>query len=72
MSKSEKGNKSVKYLQNFAKSYSGHLHLSHNQYAKFHYPSLSGSDLIFVKLTRFSRYYVHKVLYACKRDITLQ
>ena len=28
--KSEKENNSVKYLQNFAKSKSGHLHIKHN------------------------------------------
>ena len=48
MPKSEKGNKSVKYLQNFATSQSGHLYLGHNMYAKYHAPSSSGSpDILF-------------------------
>ena len=44
---------SVKYLQNFAKSKSGYLHLGHILYAKYHDPSSKGSsDILF---TRFHR-----------------
>ena len=39
--KSEKRDNSVKNLQNFAKSKSGHLQLGHILYAKYHDPSLS-------------------------------
>ena len=47
---SEKGDNSVKYLQNFAKSWSGHLHFGHNLWAKYHDPSSSGSsDILFTK-----------------------
>ena len=46
--KSEKGDNSVKYLQIFPKTYSGHLHLGHNPYAKYHDPSSNGSpDILF-------------------------
>ena len=41
--KSEKGNNSTKYLQNFSKSLSGHLHLGHNVHATFYDPISSGS-----------------------------
>ena len=42
MPKSEKGDNSAKYLQNFTKSLSGHLHHGHSLYAKYHDPSSSG------------------------------
>ena len=50
MTKSEKGDNSVKYLENFAKSLSGHLHFGHIMYAKYHDPSSSDSpDTLFTR-----------------------
>ena len=52
---SEKGYNSAKYLLNFAKSQSGHLHLGHNLYTKYDDPSSSGSpDILLSKLHRFT------------------
>ena len=56
--KSKKGHNSVKFLQNFVKSSSGHLHLRHNLWAKYYDPSSSGSPDIL--LTRFHRFTMHK------------
>ena len=58
MRKSEKGDNSAKYLQNFIKSQSGHLHHGHSQYAKYHDPSSSGYPDIL--LTRFHRFTMRK------------
>ena len=58
MPKSEKGEKSAKYLQNFTKSESGHLHHGHSLYAKYHDPSSSGYPDIL--LTRFHRFTMRK------------
>ena len=45
-----KGDNSVKYLQKFAKSLSGHLQLRPNLYAKYHDPYLRGSpDIVFTR-----------------------
>ena len=50
LQKLEKGDNSATYLQNFAESYLGHLHLRHNQYAKYHDPSSRGSpDILFTR-----------------------
>ena len=57
MHKSEKGDNSAKYLQNFATSQAGHLHLGHNLCAEYHDPSSSGSPDIL--LTRFHRFTMH-------------
>ena len=43
MQKLEKGDDSAKYLQNLAKSKSGHLHLGYSMYTKYHDPSSNGS-----------------------------
>ena len=43
MSKSEKGDNSTKYSQNFTKSLSGHLHLGNNLCVKYHDSSSSSS-----------------------------
>ena len=51
MHKSEKGDNSSKYLQNLAKSCSGHLHLGHNLCAKYYDPNSGSSQDIL--LTRF-------------------
>ena len=59
MPKSEKGDNSAKYLRNFAKTLSGHLHLGHNLSAKYHAPSSSGSPDIL--LTRFHRFTMQKL-----------
>ena len=58
MPKSENGDSSAKYLQNFAKSLLGYLHLGHNLYAKYHDPSSSGSPNIL--LARFRRFTIQK------------
>ena len=59
MPKSENGDNSAKCLQNFTKSYSGHLHLGHSLYAKYHDPtSNSYPDIL---LTRFNRFTMHKL-----------
>ena len=50
MPKSEKGDNSAKYLQNFAKNKSGHLYIGYNLYAKYHDPSSRGSlNILFTK-----------------------
>ena len=50
MLKSEKGDNSAKYLQNFTKSWSGHLHLAYRLYAKYHDPSSRDSqDILLTK-----------------------
>ena len=54
MPKSEKGEKSAKYLKNFIKSLSDHLHHGHSLCAKYHDPSSSGNPDIL--LTRFRRF----------------
>ena len=47
MHKSKTGHKSVKYSQNFTKSYSGHLH---------HYPSSVGSpDILLTRLLYYTK-----------------
>ena len=52
MPKSEKGDNSAKYLQNFAKRYSGHLHFGNSLYAKYIYPCATGSpDILFTGFT---------------------
>ena len=48
MPMSEKGDNSVNYLRNFAKSTSGHLHIGHNLWAKYHDPSSRSSRVIYV------------------------
>ena len=58
MHKSEKGDNSANYLQNFAKSESGHLHLGHTLCAKYHEPNSSGSPGIL--LAGFHRFTIHK------------
>ena len=50
MRKSKKGDNSAKYLQNFVKIISGHLHLGHNVHTKFHDPSSSGSPDILLTM----------------------
>ena len=50
MPKSEKRDNSVQYLQNFAKSWSGHQHLAYKLYTKYHDPSSSRySDIVATK-----------------------
>ena len=58
MTKSEKVDNSAKYLQNSAKTWSGHLHLWHKQGSKSHDPSTSGSPVIL--LTRFHMFIMQK------------
>ena len=58
MHKLEKGDNSARYIQSFAKSLSGHLHLGHNLCAKYNDPSSSHSPDIL--LTRFHRFTMHK------------
>ena len=55
---SEKGDNSVKYLQNSAKSLTDHLLLGHNLLAKYLDPS--SSDSLDILLTRFHRFTRHK------------
>ena len=56
MLKSEKGEKSPKYLQNFTKSWPGHLHHGHSLYAKYHDTSSSGiPDILLTRFHRFTR-----------------
>ena len=43
MTKSEKGDNSVKHVHNLAKYYSGLLNLRHNMCSKYHGPRESGS-----------------------------
>ena len=57
MPKSEKGHNSVKYLQKFAKSQSGHLHSRQSLCAKYHDHSSNASPDIL--LIRFHRLTMH-------------
>ena len=57
MPKSDKGDNSAKYQQNFAKSESSHLHLGHNLSAKYYDPSTNGSpDILLTKVHRCTIY----------------
>ena len=51
MRKSEKGDNSAKYSQNFKKSQSGPLHLAHNPCLKYHDPISSGSPDILLAMS---------------------
>ena len=56
MPKSEKGNDSVKYSQNFMKSESGHLCHVPKLYAWYHDPSTSSSqDILLTKLLYYTK-----------------
>ena len=59
MHKSKKGHNSVKYSHNFMKSQSGHSHLIHNLWAKYHDHSLSGSiDILLIRFHREGSPYI--------------
>ena len=49
---SEKGDNLFKYLQNFTKSESGHLHLGHSLYAKYMYHDPCSTGFSDILLTR--------------------
>ena len=56
MHKSKTRHKSVKYSQNFTKSYSGHLHHVPKQYVLYHYPSSVGSpDILLTRLLYYTK-----------------
>ena len=56
MRKSEIGDNSATYSQNFTKSYSGNLHLGHNLCVKYHDPSRSSSpDILLTRLLYYTK-----------------